>query len=552
MHCDGRGDTVARYLTALFCVFVLAGCAGQPGRTTYLGPSTSGLAALENGQSPAAVPLPAPINISYRELSPVPYVEVIDFGEIQAQGRGTIAIDALADGRLKQSWNVTEFWVETGGQKVSVPIRISASRTLGADGSIWEIGRSEVSFPLTNPVAQLSDADWRTLTAALKSYAESPDQRAVQCLDLPRYAGLKLAMGDSVYPRNERELMERLADCAIALVRAGTGLNEWRWARNALLTGTNEEIRAVRDLIVYDLTKQAGDEFKFNSDALVRGLVVEGGYEYILVSGTAKAEGASGTGSVTFWALIDPYYGVPYRTRIDYAGPLTNIVPNQPQETGAYSASVQIDVPRRVPDILTIGVPRSPAIPGGTGSIAGVYRSSVGAIYEVVAGETQGSAFVIRPRELVTAAHVVEGHRNVEITSVDGRTVPGHVIRVDPATDLALIQVDADLSSRPLPLSQDVPVTGSQVLVIGSPARLEGTLTTGVVSSIRAVDGVILVQMDAAVNPGNSGGPALNLNGEVIGVVSWLVSRELGFEGLGFAIASPEIREFLRIDIESQ
>ena len=98
-----------------------------------------------------------------------------------------------------------------------------------------------------------------------------------------------------------------------------------------------------------------------------------------------------------------------------------------------------------------------------------------------------------------------------------------------------------------LPLLDGVPITGSQVLVIGSPLRfLTGTLTTGVVGSVRGARTATWVQVDAAINPGNSGGPILNTLGQVIAVATFrLEGDERKFTGLGFGISSRDVIAFM-------
>lgn len=129
---------------------------------------------------------------------------------------------------------------------------------------------------------------------------------------------------------------------------------------------------------------------------------------------------------------------------------------------------------------------------------------------------------------VVTAAHVVSGFDRVSVKRKAG-SWKGKVVKVDEINDLALIRVDRNLGAPLWPDAsvQPDPVPGDQLVLIGSPYGLEGTVTTGIVSRIS----YNRIQTDAAANPGNSGGPAVNGKGEVVGI---LVSG--GGENLNFAI----------------
>ena len=170
-----------------------------------------------------------------------------------------------------------------------------------------------------------------------------------------------------------------------------------------------------------------------------------------------------------------------------------------------------------------------------------------------------GSGFIINEEgEIVTNNHVVNGSHNLTVTLSDKKQYPATVVGIDRRSDLAILKIKAD---RKLPFvrlgNSDNLVVGQKVLAIGNPFGLEGTLTTGIVSSLgrslQNEDGAPLeglIQTDAAINPGNSGGPLLDSSGNVIGINtaiygSQTASGEAGSIGIGFAMPINRAKEKL-------
>ncbi len=185
-----------------------------------------------------------------------------------------------------------------------------------------------------------------------------------------------------------------------------------------------------------------------------------------------------------------------------------------------------------------------------------VYRKNIGSVvnitsrvmtfdffYGAVPQEGQGSGFVIdKDGHILTNFHVVENARLVEVTLHNRKKYKATIVGIDKAHDLAIVQIKApDLQPMTLGDSTNLQV-GQKVYAIGNPFGLAGTLTRGIVSSIRQVqepDGMIIdeaIQTDAAINPGNSGGPLLNWHGEVIGINTMIASNVGQSAGIGFAI----------------
>jgi serine protease Do len=152
-----------------------------------------------------------------------------------------------------------------------------------------------------------------------------------------------------------------------------------------------------------------------------------------------------------------------------------------------------------------------------------------------------GSGFVVQPDGVIlTNAHVVEGADEVRVKLADRREFKGRILGLDKATDIAVVKIDAHgLTTVKLGDPSKIRV-GEWVVAIGSPFGFENTVTSGIVSgtsrSLPEGSYVPFIQTDAAVNPGNSGGPLFNMRGEVIGINSAIYSRTGGYMGLAFAI----------------
>lgn len=156
-------------------------------------------------------------------------------------------------------------------------------------------------------------------------------------------------------------------------------------------------------------------------------------------------------------------------------------------------------------------------------------------------GRASGSGFIIEnDGYIMTNAHVVKDTETITVTMTDQKEYDAELIGLDVKSDIAVIKIDAkNLPTAKVGNSDDVEV-GEWVLAIGSPFGFEYTATKGIISAVsRSLpDGqyVPFIQTDAAVNPGNSGGPLFNLDGEVIGVNTLIYSRSGGFNGLAFAV----------------
>src|SRR5256886_1624129 len=185
-----------------------------------------------------------------------------------------------------------------------------------------------------------------------------------------------------------------------------------------------------------------------------------------------------------------------------------------------------------------------------------VYRKNIGSVvnitskaaafdffYGLVPQEGHGSGFIIdKDGHVLTNYHVIEDARQIEVTLSNRKKYRATIVGTDRSHDLAVVQIKApDLNPMVLGDSKNLQV-GQKVYAIGNPFGLAGTLTSGIVSSIRSVqepNGINIneaIQTDAAINPGNSGGPLLNSRGEVIGINTMIASSVGQNAGIGFAI----------------
>jgi serine protease Do len=156
--------------------------------------------------------------------------------------------------------------------------------------------------------------------------------------------------------------------------------------------------------------------------------------------------------------------------------------------------------------------------------------------------------------KILTAAHVVQAADQICVEFFDGQLIPARVIATSTAADVALVQLERVPTNAVVSAigdSNKVDV-GDEIFVIGSPYGLSHSLTVGHVSARYASNSLVrlpgaaeLLQTDAAINSGNSGSPMFNMRGEVIGVVTNILSRSGGSEGLGFAVTSKAARQVL-------
>ena len=213
--------------------------------------------------------------------------------------------------------------------------------------------------------------------------------------------------------------------------------------------------------------------------------------------------------------------------------PVTTTAPADTATTAPPSPSTSVPVPTTEP-------------PDSVDRISGVVQVSA----EACGNQSRGSAFLIEPDLLATAAHVVEGSESVTLATSTGE-VEAEVVGMDMATDLAILRTSSPVEGHVFDLAAEPPQQGVAVDAIGYPLGLGVSISKGTVSALtpasQVADGAsgLLLQTDAAVNPGSSGGPLLtSSDGLAVGVVSAKLS-DIGVEGLGFAVSTSDLLALL-------
>ncbi|MGB8355099.1 MAG: Do family serine endopeptidase [Chthoniobacteraceae bacterium] len=164
-------------------------------------------------------------------------------------------------------------------------------------------------------------------------------------------------------------------------------------------------------------------------------------------------------------------------------------------------------------------------------------------------GIALGSGVIVsKEGHILTNNHVIADMEKVEVELSDGRSVPAEIIGSDPETDIAVLKIKAnDLNPLPIGDSEQVQV-GQLAFAVGNPLGLQETVTRGIISAKSRVfddSSMGFFQTDAAINEGNSGGPLVNIHGEIIGINTRIASQSGGSQGLGFAIPSNVARRVM-------
>lgn len=179
-------------------------------------------------------------------------------------------------------------------------------------------------------------------------------------------------------------------------------------------------------------------------------------------------------------------------------------------------------------------------------SFEDIVGAAAAAVVSIETSAGRGSGFFVSPELVITNAHVVESNYSVALRLSDGTSVPARVLRSSPEVDIAIVRVNDPRPAQATMVMGSVNTArpGQEVIAIGSAlGMLQNTVTRGIVSAVRNAGGVILIQTDAAINRGNSGGPLIDRSGRVIGITTLKMASNS--ESLGFAVAIDHARPLL-------
>ncbi|MCL4800769.1 MAG: trypsin-like peptidase domain-containing protein [Burkholderiales bacterium] len=226
------------------------------------------------------------------------------------------------------------------------------------------------------------------------------------------------------------------------------------------------------------------------------------------------------------------------------AGPAPVVVHQTPGGAAGAAASYSLAVQRAVPGVVNVFTSREVQVPPHPFADDPIFRRFFGDLGEGATRRARslGSGVVVSPSGYVlTNNHVVEGMDEIEVATPDGRTLKARIVGTDPETDLAVLKVDAE--GLPAVAFGDIERVrvGDVVLAIGNPFGVGQTVTMGIVSALgRSGLGLTtyenLIQTDAAINRGNSGGALVDASGNLIGVNTAILSPTGGSLGIGFAV----------------
>jgi serine protease Do len=502
-------------------------------------------------------PLAAPLNIGIKPTKPVDHTIIARTANgrgYQFVAKGQTYFERLQDGKIAQHFSLRSGALEnpSNGDKIPMNFSLDLAYEFDETGEIWSIRKPVLSIPSTKPSDRLSDEQWSAFRKQLEDeYSYESGNIAFECAaQVFGLNGQSVGTGFPMAAQNVEQLITRISVCTLAAIRGGDPIAEPEY-REQLLAATPSELAAILEDTKSSYRDQFTGTLKYSSDAQIRGSVTERGQEFLLAEGTTRVEFQGVTIISNASTLIDPFTGLPYKARNRTSVTAdTNASDDAKSILGMNGTEVAIltDLPQAVPELIAISEPKPSVIAStGSGSLSDIYSRSINAVYLVAAGKAFGTGFTISSTDAVTSAHVVEGSSTATLAGSGGKKFEVAVVAVDSIRDIALLRIKSGAFPASLPISRDLPTTGAQVAVIGCPfdPALCGTLTTGIVSfSNRPVDGISHIQVDAAINQGNSGGPILNLNGEVIGIAEFKVA-DPSFVGLSFGLASTEIRQFL-------
>jgi S1-C subfamily serine protease len=251
---------------------------------------------------------------------------------------------------------------------------------------------------------------------------------------------------------------------------------------------------------------------------------------------------------------------IPTIVRIEPDDPMLNIV--DVVLNGAFAESVKAlaaseDFRKAVlssgPSVSALRKPGDapPIMLAQNAPVARPLSDASGSVVALFTGDGMGSGFLVsRDGLILTNRHVVGASKYLKVKWSDGVETVGEVIRTDAGRDIALVRTEPR-GRQPITLRRGGVQAGESVFAIGTPLdpRLQGSLTQGIVSANRILDGYSFIQSDVVVNPGNSGGPLLNAKGEAVGVTVSGVGQDKAPRGINFFIPIDDALDFLSLKL---
>ena len=270
-------------------------------------------------------------------------------------------------------------------------------------------------------------------------------------------------------------------------------------------------------------------------------------------------------GVITLLGMLNIKLSFSLKSQSDPTGPaIIGSAGSDPTESQAASVAPSAD-PTRPEGDVALDIQDSPGSVGNISQEGGlswqqIYEMNIPSVVSisctVSGGSATGTGVIFNEKGyIITNCHVIEGARSIDVLLSDGRTFPAQLIGADAISDLAVLYIEAEGLKAAVFGNSNALRVGDAVAAIGDPLGIElrGTMTDGIVSAInrdlnRGGRTMTLIQTNAALNSGNSGGPLINCYGQVIGINTMKISAfvdDAGVEGLGFAIPSAIAKDII-------
>lgn len=508
--------------------------------------------------------LPSPVLISYKPIGRVPFQALFQVQNIKVLLVGETVTESEAE-YLRRYLRVDYVDFEREGLAFKLPATFRYAIKMRRDGTHLEIGPVESSVPEQPPDPSISQSDWKEARGFFVPLLEKMLTRTREddCVGFPRFPEGRVTNDTAVGAQDVRELLRRTAECALAagslnpemtrlfrnLPDGGLSVLEANVASKSLTLETGIRVRGT--------TRIDGNEFlAIGGPMRLRG---KGAQAAMLMGATIPA-GVSVDSFEGNWdveALIDLYSGAIYKSTL--SGSMTAYPELGSQSSAFITVKQRSDyfgnLPRYyavVPSPPPAATPSSPTLPPTIApappprvrqepkTLVALYRDTIGSVFTVRAEKSLGTAFAAGSNVLITSRHVVSDSNVVELENTTGQRFKARVLRPTADVDIAYLVPTSPQRLSPLALASDVPPIGTKLVVIGSPAGLDGTLTTGTVSQLRPHKGRLFLQFEGFVSPGNSGGPIMDLEGKVLGIVMARGSPEVAL-GINIGVSTVDV-----------